>query len=294
MSPTTPTTPPPTHNATTVLVLREVGELEAFLVKRTSKSSFMASAYVYPGGRLEPDDASEGLLGRVTGRTPAQCSEVLGVADQVVATSFFIAGIRESFEEAGVLIAHRSDDATRALLDLSDKDSAEVFTEWRRRIHAAECTFAEMVDAEGLCFPLERLHPFAHWITPEFERKRFDTWFFLTLAPVNQTLTHDELETVASEWIAPKAALVRHQEGGLHLFPPTFRTLEELAQCDSWEAVLAYSARVPKPPIKPAFETIDGDLVAILPGDVRYPDAAIEPVLGSTRIALREGHWRSI
>jgi len=331
--------PPTAYRATTVLLLRERSGLEAFLLERTSKSSFMPSAYVYPGGRLEPADGSPELLARVSGRSPLQCAEAIGFrslpstevargeppralalasknsepgmtqsrvnpkgceqnasndALENVATSCFVAGIRESFEEAGVLIAHRASDKTRSLLDLSDPVNAEVFASWRRSIHARERSFLEMAIGEDLVFPLDYLHPFAHWITPECERKRFDTWFFLTLAPANQTLTHDNLETVASEWLAPAKALERHARGQLHLFPPTFRTLEEVAQFDSWDGVVAYASSIPKPPIMPAFETIDGELVAILPGDERYPDATVAPVVGGTRIALQDGHWRSL
>src|SRR5690606_266751 len=157
------------------------GPCELFMVKRHGKSAFMANAYVYPGGRLDDADCSEALARHATGRDGLECAQLLQEEiEPALARGLFLAGIRESFEEAGVLLAHPLDEPHRCLLD--DAATRALHT-WRDALNARTTNLLEVATAANLGFPLDRLFPFAHWITPEIEPKRYDTRFLVALCP---------------------------------------------------------------------------------------------------------------
>jgi 8-oxo-dGTP pyrophosphatase MutT (NUDIX family) len=279
------------RDASTVILLNPLeeggqGAFEVFMVKRHAKSQFMANAYVYPGGRLDPVDCSPEMASVTSGLDGRACAARLREdLDAARARGLFVAALREAFEEAGVL--------------LTQPEPADRLDEWRRALNDASRTLVALGQQEGVCFALDRLYPFAHWITPEVEPRRYDTRFFVAICPPQQQawLRHDEHETVDSLWIEPTAALERYGQGGFQLAPPTFRTLEELAALGSIDAVLARCERGPIPTIQPVFVTgEDGGLMLLLPGDPDHP-ATPSPqppqVEGPTRIMLEEGRWRS-
>lgn len=288
--------PPTPRDATTVILLRSLSgddndRFELFMVKRHGKSAFMANAYVYPGGRLDDADRDPALVEHCTGLDTVALT---GVDDPDRARALLLAGVREAFEEAGVLLAHPRGDQARAPVAFShDVERTAVLDDWRRRLHDGQASLLDLARDLQLAFALDWLYPFAHWITPVVEPRRYDTWFVVALCPAGQDLVHDQHETVDSAWLPPDEALARYERGELQLAPPTLRTLEELRDLATIPAVLARCQSQPVTAILPHFATLDEALVLLLPGDPDYPDPSAEPVRGPTRIVMRDGRWWS-
>src|SRR5439155_10050425 len=152
-----------------------------------------SGALVFPGGKLEDADGDKRLRARSGG--PDNISD-----DEL---KFRIAGVREAFEECGVLLARKR--GQRALIAAADLLGIE--ERWRTKLTKDEASIIDLVEAEDLELATDLMTPFAHWITPTFAPKRFDTWFFLAEAPEDQIALHDGSESVDSVWIQPQQAI---------------------------------------------------------------------------------------
>src|SRR4051795_11500729 len=208
------------RDAATVLILRD-GEpdadgdtLEVFMLRRNLKSDFVGGAYVFPGGAVDPEDRHENLEPVCVGRTDADASARLGIERGGLA--FWVAAIRESFEEAGVLLAY---DADGAIVDLDDAASAERWAAHRAAVDTGELRLVDLCEAEGLRLAVDGIHYFGHWITPEGAPRRYDTRFFLAAAPTNQTPLHDDHEVIANTWLRPADAIARAKSRELTMMP---------------------------------------------------------------------------
>jgi len=276
-----PSRPPATpRDAATLILLRPSAHapFETFLVKRHARSGFMASAYVFPGGKLDDADADPAVLARTTGRSPHEAARALAEPDAPIrAAALHIAAIRETFEEAGVLLADLAPGAD--------------FAEARARL-AAGTPFAEVLAALDAHLRLDKLIPYTRWVTPIVEPRRFDARFFLALAPEGQAASHDAHETTDAAWLSPTAALAEVAAGSIQLPPPTLRTLEILAEAQSLEALLEETARTPPPYIDPVFRQDGEQIMLVLPGDPAHgtPTRALP---GPTRFVLEGGRWWS-
>ena len=217
------------RDAATVMLVRDSPNLEVFMLRRNLRSVFVGGAYVFPGGGVDAGDRDPALLALVDGVSPADADARLGGPG---ALGFWVAAIRESFEEAGVLLAR-----DRTLGDLVVSD-APVLDAERRRLIAGERPFVEIVRGLGVVLDAGALAPFARWITPSGPPRRFDTWFFVAAAPEGHVYEHDDDETVASTWLGPADALEQAREGEIELIYPTFRSLQTLARFDRAEDVL--------------------------------------------------------
>ena len=277
-------------DASTVIVLRERDHLETFMLRRHGKSSFMANAWVYPGGRLDDADTRPEVVDRIVGLSTERAREELGIDSATRAAGLYLAAIRETFEEAGILLARRRGESD--WIDLVAADT-ETFERYREQLHTYEIALSEVAEAEDLEFPLDELAFFAHWITPTFEPKRFDTYFFVARAPARQEPLHDAKETTDSFWIRPVDALQRADDGEMYLAPPTRRTLERLARFDTVDAVFEAVDDWLPPCILPHLVMEEDGPVLLLPGDEDYPQDDPEYALatpvesGPTRIALQ-------
>ena len=241
------TPPVDARPAATVVLLRESAEgPQVFCVERSGKSSFLAGAIVFPGGALDPGDRDWSL--EVTPMTRGREWD----RDDLRVEAFALAAVRETLEEAGILLAR-------------DVDGASV--DAMRRALLAGGSLRQLMQDAGLAPSLAELHPFARWITPTAEKKRFDTAFFLAQAPPDQPGAHDDTETVASMWATPAALLERWARGDIAMVPPTHATLEWLAECATVDAALSRSASVSLAPICPELLTEDGVPALLLPGD---------------------------
>lgn len=291
----------PLVDAATVIVLREaVDGFEVFLVRRHHKSGFMANVYVYPGGKLDASDCTERAAAHVRGLSAVDACARLNIDEpSYLGLGLFLAGVRETFEESGILLACRA--GCEDWIDLtSDPEVAERFAGYRRALITGELSMTELAERENLVISLENIGYFAHWITPYIEKRRFDTRFFVTLLPPNQRPLHDAVETTDSLWIRPQDALERYFSGTLLLAPPTIRTLEQLAEFPGAQAVLDASKVHNPPAILPHIFEREGISTMVMPGDAEYPAddpnyAVGTPVLdGVTRMQLLEGRWKSI
>ncbi|MBX3275774.1 MAG: NUDIX hydrolase [Sandaracinaceae bacterium] len=265
------------RDSATVLLLRDEprGGVAVFMVKRHHKSGFMAGAYVFPGGTVDPTD-----LGwtRVRGRSPEAAAALLGEDDAARALALHVAAIRETFEEAGVLLAEASAHADLAAA--------------RARLHAGE-DFAKIAAELELVLALDQLAPWSRWVTPLVEPRRYDARFFVARAPREQTAAHDRIEVTEGEWLTPEAALARFEAGSISLPPPTLRTIEQLAALASVDAAFEAAAARPAPaPVMPHFVQLGDQPTLTLPGDPEHPigERRIE---GPTRFVFADGRFRS-
>jgi 8-oxo-dGTP pyrophosphatase MutT (NUDIX family) len=255
-------------DAATLVLLRDGGEgLEVFCVERHRESSFMGGALVFPGGKVDEGDrdpAWQGLL-----MPPRE-----GVRQDIA-----LAACRESLEEAAIL------PVSGALTH----DEALVF---RQALATGPDFLRSALKARGLLIDLSCLVPFARWITPEPEVRRFDARFFMLRAPEGQAGAHDTHETMASFWETPRDVLARFDAGGVQLAPPTHRTLEILSAHTTVDAALAAAEMACLDPICPVLIDYDGTMALTLPGDPEHPQAT-PLVAGRTRYVLRGEQWRA-
>ena len=234
----------PAVDAATVMLVRPSRPgVETLLLERHVRSEF-GGALVFPGGVVDEQD--RGLsTERWYGRDPATWRELLGVPDAAHALGLLVAAVRETFEEAGVLLA------TRRGRPVTDTDLAESgFVEVRRRLASRDEHFdwRDWLADEDLVLDLGALAPWSWWVTPKDAPKRFDTRFFVARAPRDQDPLHDDHETIESLWVRPAEALARFHAGDLGMFPPTVRNLEFLAPHANTDEVLAAAASVGTPP----------------------------------------------
>jgi 8-oxo-dGTP pyrophosphatase MutT (NUDIX family) len=271
---------PPVRPAATVVVLRAGANVpfEVLMVRRSDQVAFMAGAYVFPGGRVDDTDAAE----------PASACDGLPLtpryADQTpdLEARFRVAAIRELLEEAGVLLARRdgamADDALAAAM---------------RSTAPAKDPIVAYLSARGLRVALDAVMPFAHWVTPEIETRRYDTRFLLARVPAGQPASHDARETTALEWMAPGEATERAASGEIMLPPPTWTTLRQLGGFASIDAAWDWASTAPIVRIQPGFFK-DGDTTVLtLPGDRAHPAPAGATPFPATRFELIQGGgWR--
>ena len=270
----------PVRPASTVVVLRDTADRpEVFLVRRNATIAFMAGAHVFPGGRVDAADAD---------CDSAWCDLPGPGGSRLDAPplAFRVAALRELFEEAGLLLAR---DDNRQLVTIDDDDVRTRFDRYRDEILAGRATLREVVEREGLRLDLDAIVPFARWLTPPIEVRRFDTWFFLARVPSHQRPAHDAHESVESEWLTPAAALDRARSGGMHLPPPTWATLRELEDFESSDAAFAWAARRSIATRQPLVVEENGAREILLPGDPRHPQR--ESVSFETRFVWVGDRW---
>ncbi len=261
----------PIRDAATVMLLRDTADgMEVFMLRRNLNSDFVGGAYVFPGGAVDPADRDDPELDEIcVGRIESHANQSLGLDHGALA--FWVAAIRECFEEAGVLLAQ---DSTGEFVSFAEADVAERFNEHRQAVDNGHKRLVEVCRAEGLALPLGDIHYFAHWITPKGPTRRYDTRFYVCRAPAEQTPLHDNRETVASLWVNPNEALAMHERGELDLILPTIKNLEAIGQFDRAEDLLAAAARVGAvPSIEPVIVRDPGGVRILLPGDEGYEDA---------------------
>lgn len=221
------------QDAVTVIVVRDAhgpsdedGSLEVLLLERHGRSAFAPGALVFPGGKIDPTD---GLLdrSRVRCSDPTGWAERLGVDGPDAAITLLIAGVRETFEEAGVLLAMRSDGADLATRPVPEQELAAT----RARMAARDGAYdwRAWLERHELVLDLDAVCMWSWWVTPRTEPRRYDTRFLVAAMPAGQRATHDEVETTSLRWIRPVDALAEHAAGRLHMIYPTRCTLEQLS-----------------------------------------------------------------
>ena len=285
------------RDAATVILVRTRPEepYEVLLMRRHRNQAFMAGAYVFPGGRLDDADSAPGLADCV-GRFPAEEARRLLQEPNLPASTalgLFLAAIRETFEEAGVLLAR---DIFGRPVDLTDPEAAARFSAYRLELHEKRITLADLARREAIRYAPELLIPYSHWVTPEIEPRRFDTRFFLAQIPEGQVAVHDRMELTESRWMTPATALAEHKEGRIVLMPPTLKTIEELLAFTRTEDLFAATRTQQLYTIyAEAFRTADSFGIR-LPRDPEYTltDWKQQPRPGeTTRIVMQDGIWKT-
>jgi len=257
--------PVPARDAATVLLLREGGAgLEVFLVKRNSVVDFMAGAHVFPGGKVDAADSEPALVARLSGeREPSTAPEL------------YIAAIRETFEEAGVLLS----------CDLGKEKLDEA-----REALARKESFASILEALDATLDAGLIAPWTRWVTPEVSPKRFDARFFVAAAPAEQLARHDDYETTESVWIEPAKALEQVQRGEMMIAPATYKCLAVLATYRTIAEAFA-AARADPPRIWcPVVRAEAGRRLIILSDDPDHPDRYAR-MPGPTRMVFADGRF---
>jgi len=240
------------------------------MLRRNLSSVFVAGAYVFPGGAVDEADKHTDLGRYCAGRTDADASALLDIERGGLA--YWVAAIRECFEEAGVLLAY---DAGGRVLSLADGETAARFVEHRLAVDDGERSLVEICAEENLSLAVDRMHYFSHWITPVGAPRRYDTRFFVTAAPPEQVPLHDNRETIAGIWIRPQDALARYEAGELELIFPTVRNLDAISRFERTEDLLDAAARIESvPAILPRIVADDHGTRIVLPGDPAYEELA--------------------
>jgi 8-oxo-dGTP pyrophosphatase MutT (NUDIX family) len=274
------------RDAATVMLVRDVDDgMEVFMLRRNLNSDFVGGAYVFPGGAVDEADRHADLERICQGRSDDAASALLGIPSGGLA--YWVAAIRESFEEAGVLLAvpEGGDD----VISFADDDTAARFVEHRRAVDSGEVRLIEVCEREHLRLDVDRIHYFSHWITPEGPPRRYDTRFFVAAAPPEQVPLHDDRETIANLWVRPADALEMHRRGELDLIFPTIKNLEAIGRFDRSEDLLAHAQQISEvPAILPRIVHDEGGMRILLPDDPGY-DEAVSAIPAGTPMPGRPG-----
>ena len=255
--------PPPPRDSATVALLRDgpVG-VEAYLLRRAAAMAFAAGMHVFPGGSVDPRDADADLAW--TGPSASEWGARFG-CDGATARGLVCAAVRETFEESGVLLA--GDPSTGEVV----ADTAA--REWesdRLALLDTSMSLSELLAGRGLALRADLLRAWTHWITPEFESRRFDTRFFVAALPAGQRPRDVGGEADRVDWVAASEAVRRYDAGEMELLPPTVTTLREVAGYPTVADVLDAAAARPISPILPRALWSGDDFALVLPGEAGY------------------------
>ena len=256
----------------------------------------MGGAFVFPGGKMEEGDCRDEAGLRASVLSPGQARRRLQepALPQDTALGLFLTAIRETFEEAGVLLAR---DAAGQLLRFREGETAGRFAGYRLQLYEQKLSLGDLARRERLRYATDLLVPYSHWITPYVEVRRFDTRFFLCRHPRGQAPFHENIEMTRSLWIPPSEALERYAQGRILLVPPTLKTLEELAAFPTAAKLFAHARRARIHPILPEAYRFPGGFGLKLPHDPAYslkdfkqPPRLEEP----SRIVMQDDRWQTL
>lgn len=248
------------RNAATVVLLRDgsVG-MEAYVLRRRTSMAFAGGMCAFPGGSVDDGDFDRPL--RWSGPTATTWAHRLGV-DERTASAIVMAAARETFEECGVLLAAASDGHSVRDASMYESD--------RQMLERHEQTFAAFLDKRGLTLRTELLGLWSGWLTPEFELRRYQTWFFVAQVPIGQATL--ELSTESSEtfWLPLAETEQKMFEGAVKMLPPTYLTCSEILSFATTEAALSEGhKRDVEMFMPPAEQDPDGTWMLLLPRAAR-------------------------
>ncbi|MFL2725597.1 MAG: NUDIX hydrolase [Gammaproteobacteria bacterium] len=253
--------------AATVLVIRDGKKgIEVFMVERSNKPPF-GNLFVFPGGKIDESDSDPRAHSLCKSISDEAASTLLGINNNGL--SYWIACVRECFEEVGILLAEKKDGSK---LNLNESEKSK-YQQYRNDLLEGKISFYDICELEGLELLTENIAPFSHWITPALEVKRFDTRFFIACLPDNQTGLHDGNELVNSLWISAEEAIKKAYSGEMNMIMPTIKNLEQCIGYSSTHELLMRQQELTNediPPILPKFFKEDGNWVGLLPGDEGY------------------------
>ena len=259
------------RDAATVVMLRDTSHgLEVFLVKRHGLSDVLGGAYVFPGGKLDPGDSEIDEAAHLDQHADG-LKKSLAESDTSanIAKGLYVAAVREAFEECGVLFAQGQPTGPGR--------------------QAKPADFHALLTRDALRLQTRALVPWSRWITPRMpsvSSKRFDTRFFVAAMPAGQTAMHDDVETTASVWLSPRAALEQYWERHIELAPPQIMSLAHLVRHATVYSVLTQARQTPPPTVFPEGFDQDGERVICYPGDPLH-SITTRALPGPTRLFYR-------
>ena len=266
--------------SSTVILLdddaRGAGPFRLLMLKRHGSVTF-PGVHAFPGGVVDPGDA---VAPGAALPADQRWAGAPAADDASTALPFWVAAVRELFEEVGLLLAVRDGRLIEGPLD------ADVLA-LRARLHARE-SLADVLVRIGAVPATHTLHAFARWVTPTVNPRRFDTRFLVGRTPRGQEPCPDGTETESCAWYTPQGAQAAYLAGEIELIPPTVRTLDDLARFPSIDAVLDHARTRAVVPACPEIDTEGGRVT------MRYPGIAGDPLLPDRCLVLERGRWRPL
>lgn len=256
-------------DASTIVLVRDTqgSELEVLMLERNTESGYVPGAHLFPGGGVDGADRSNDYLDICTGIEDATANR--NVDSDGNDLPWRVAAIRECFEEAGMLLATPA------------PDDIKQFAPYRTTVTEHPEKLMAMCRTENVKLATDRLHYFSRWITPHGAPRRYDTRFFVTVAPDNQLPIEDRVEIVKTIWITPRQALKAYGEGSFDMLLPTVKTLETIGQFEDVKSLIEWTGNLGTiPSIQPRMRMYDGKLQVLLPGDDGYDDTDEYPPEG--------------
>jgi 8-oxo-dGTP pyrophosphatase MutT (NUDIX family) len=267
----TPDAPaPPRPAATIVLVRPGDGAPEVLLLRRNRTVGFVPGAYVFPGGRVDDEDMASVSLDRISGLSVARAAERLGLEpEDVTGLGYYVAALREAFEETGIMVARTSSGALAP--DIGEHPEMErALTD----LHAGSRGFAELLADLDLVLDGHAVEYIAHWITPEAEPRRYDTRFFAAAVAPKAQARPDGSEITEAVWLTAAAALERNRNGGLPMVFPTIKTLQSFLPFADVESLFESFAGRAIPAITPRLVRTPTGVGIEVPDDPEAPGTA--------------------
>jgi 8-oxo-dGTP pyrophosphatase MutT (NUDIX family) len=272
----------PIRPAATLMLVDDRPDLEVLVLLRRKTSNFVGGMSVFPGGGVDAEDAAVEIETLADGLDEGTANQRLDIRGGALA--HWMAVIRETFEEAGVLLARAPHQLEP--VSLHDEGVRERFARHRNEVDAGRALLAEVLSAEGLRLATDLIHYTGRWITPPGPPRRYDTRFFIAKAPAGQVASADETEAVDAEWMRPGEALERFARGELLMLPPTVGMLRILSGFTSAEeAVVSAKLQQDTPDRQARVGGRGGHWRVLLPGDEDYDREEHDGSLAWVRLA---------
>ncbi|HET7173915.1 MAG TPA: NUDIX hydrolase [Nocardioidaceae bacterium] len=250
------------RDASTVLLLRDTAAgLEVYVLRRQLSMAFAGGMYAFPGGSVDPRDSDRHISW--AGPQDEEWARRLG-CDAALARALVCAAVRELFEEAGVLLAGSGPE------DVVGDTTADAWERDRAALADHSLAFAELLARRGMMLRSDLLGYWAHWTTPEFEPRRYDTRFFVAALPVGQRTRDVSGEADHVAWEFPGAVATAADERRAAMLPPTYVALADLTRYADVAAVLSEAAAPGRTVahVVPGVEVVDGGAYLTLPDGV--------------------------
>lgn len=255
------------ESAATIILIRDANSVaEVFMIKRANKSNF-GGAWVFPGGKVDNEDSRNNILDYCQGLDDKEASSILNLNEGGL--GYWVACVRECFEESGVLLAYREN----GYLFKPSFDEKIILNDLRLKLNDDSIFFIEILKKLNLRLAVDRILYLSHWVTPKIESRRYSTRFFITSISNDQEAIHDGYEAVDSLWIKIEKALNAYKQGSFPIIMPTIKNLEAIAGYPSTLSILEDKESILPSEIltiEPKFFFEKGELVGLLPGDTGY------------------------
>ena len=227
----------PVRPASTIMLIDDRPDLQVFMMERHANTAFAGGMWVFPGGAVDNQDDANYFSSSSTTRKDKKISTIMGI--NTGGLTYCLAAIRETFEEAGVLLSLNRKD--QSPLDIT-AESVERFQRYRDQLNADEIDLKTIFENESLVPDVEKIHYIARWITPLGSPRRFDARFFVAKMPSLQIPMHDKKELVNSRWMSPGELIDKAANKEMVLMSPTLRMIKSLAEFDSTDQVIESAA----------------------------------------------------